>query len=110
MVIEYTDRVFDIKAPVSGLCIKTFKCWHKEEPIPMIYYKLRQKELIVLQPGTFIRIANLTFIVERFNTGVVAKLGNRTKMEDCYFICQDIGFDSIMKVSSFTVIDGHGGE
>lgn len=24
MVIEYTDRVFDIKAPVSGLCIKTY--------------------------------------------------------------------------------------
>jgi len=31
-------------------------------------------------------------------------------MEDSYFFSQDIGFDSILKVSFFCVIDGHGGD
>ena len=37
-------------------------------------------------------------------------IGNRTNMEDSYFISQDIGFDSILKLSFFCVIDGHGGD
>ncbi len=37
-------------------------------------------------------------------------LGNRQNMEDSYFVSQDICFDSILKVSLFCVIDGHGGD
>lgn len=48
--------------------------------------------------------------MERFNTGVVAVIGNRSNMEDAYFISHDLALDSILKVSYFCVIDGHGGD
>lgn len=71
---------------------------------------MRRNENTVLQPGTIVRLMNTNFLVERYNTGVVAMIGNRQNMEDAYFISQDIGFDSILKVSIFCVIDGHGGD
>lgn len=110
MVIDYTDRIFDAKSPVSGLVLQTFQSWHREFPIPTVFYKMRRHENTVLQPGTIVRLVNTNFLVERFNTGVVAKIGNRQNMEDSYFISHDIGFDSILKVSYFCVIDGHGGD
>ena len=52
----------------------------------------------------------LTFGIERFNTGVIADVGARGSMEDTYLISQDIGIEDYLKISMFTVIDGHGGD
>ena len=36
-------------------------------------------------------------------------MGTRDQMEDTYIISHDIGVDDFLKVSLFSVIDGHGG-
>jgi hypothetical protein len=38
-------------------------------------------------------MGKLTFAVERFNTGVIAEVGNRPSMEDTYIVIQDLGID-----------------
>ena len=55
-------------------------------------------------------VGNIKLIVERFNTTAVAKIGNRTKMEDTYIMAHDLGIDSTLKASMYAVIDGHGGD
>ena len=54
-------------------------------------------------------MGSLQYVVERFNTGVVADVGNRDNMEDTYIISHDIGVDDFLKVSLYSVVDGHGG-
>jgi serine/threonine protein phosphatase PrpC len=49
-------------------------------------------------------------MIERFYVSVVAKIGNRPHMEDMYVLCHDLGLDSALKASLYTVIDGHGGD
>jgi len=49
-------------------------------------YKMRNNECVALQPNTIVRLNTTNFVVERFNTGVVASIGNRINMEDAYFI------------------------
>lgn len=56
------------------------------------------------------QVSKLAFLVERFNLGIVSKIGNRTHMEDAYIIAHDLGLDGVLKASFFSVIDGHGGE
>lgn len=75
-----------------------------------MYAKLKSEELVPLTPGNIIMIGNLKFILERFNTTAVAKIGNRTKMEDTYIMAHDLGIDSALKASMYAVIDGHGGD
>jgi serine/threonine protein phosphatase PrpC len=72
--------------------------------------KIRQGEQFVLQPGMIFQISELSFIVERFNMGVVSKIGNRTHMEDSYIVTHDIGLDGCLKASYYSVVDGHGGD
>lgn len=55
-------------------------------------------------------MGNLTFAVERFNSGVIAEVGNRPSMEDTYVIVQDLGIEECMKMSLYVVLDGHGGD
>jgi hypothetical protein len=102
MEIEYNELVI-------GLQIKTFTSWSFEDSIPSVLYKLNQHDVVALQPGMVIQLTKANFIVERFNVGVVSKIGNRTHMEDNYVIAQDLGLDSVLKASFFAVIDGHGG-
>mmetsp|Transcript_32746 Transcript_32746/g.24166 ORF Transcript_32746/g.24166 Transcript_32746/m.24166 type:complete len:289 (-) Transcript_32746:228-1094(-) len=42
-----------------------------------VFYQLYKDEELVLQPGTVLQIGLLTFVVERFNTGVISEIGNR---------------------------------
>ena len=86
MYIEFSDRVNDPSEPCGGLVIKSFTNWTFEKILPVIMTKLRHNEQMVIQPGMIIQIAQLSFIVERFNTGIVSKIGNRTHMEDSYII------------------------
>ena len=54
-------------------------------------------------------IGVLKFIVERFYTVALTKIGNRPRMEDTYVIAHDLGLDSVLKSTLYSVIDGHGG-
>ena len=64
----------------------------------------------MLNPGQMIIIGASKFIVERFYTVAVAKIGNRPRMEDTYVLAHDLGIDSALKSTLYAVIDGHGGE
>lgn len=57
-----------------------------------------------------LQAGSLTFVVERFNTGIVSKRNKRQRNEDAYALSQDIGLDQVLKMSFYTVIDGHGGD
>ena len=74
------------------------------------FFKLFKDEKFHIQPGNIISMGASSYMVERFNTGVVADVGNRGSMEDTYLISQDIGIDDYLKASLFVVIDGHGGD
>lgn len=62
-----------------------------------------------MSPGMLVKLGFLTFVCERYNTGVVSKRGYRYRMEDAYCIQQDIHLDQVLKASFYSVIDGHGG-
>lgn len=49
-----------------------------------LYKCLFPEENYMLRPGHGIRIGNLEFHVERFNTGIVSDKGGRPYLEDCY--------------------------
>ena len=57
-----------------------------------------------------VKIGALTFVVERYNMGVVSMRGLRYRMEDSYQVLQDMNLDQLLKVSFYAVIDGHGGD
>lgn len=78
--------------------------------VPSAYYLMNQGERHILQPGDVIKMGLISFAVERFNTGVVAEVGNRPSMEDTYIIVQDLMIDECMKASLYAVLDGHGGD
>ena len=60
---------------------------------PTVFYKLQPEEEVILQPGMQVRLATLTFLCERYNTGVASQKGFRPRMEDAYSVQQDIGID-----------------
>jgi hypothetical protein len=41
-------------------------------------------------PGDVYKMGKITFAVERYNTGVIAEIGNRPSMEDTFVIVQDL--------------------
>jgi flavodoxin len=49
-----------------------------------LYKCLFPDENYVIRPGHGIRVGNLEFHVERFNTGIVSDKGGRPYLEDCY--------------------------
>ena len=57
-----------------------------------------------------IEVGSLRFLCERFNVGVVSKVGNRLQNEDSYIVTHDLGLDTCLKSSFYAIIDGHGGE
>jgi serine/threonine protein phosphatase PrpC len=71
---------------------------------------LNPGETSPLTPGSMILAGSSTFVIERFYTAALAQIGNRPKMEDMYVITHDLGIDSALKSTLYTVIDGHGGE
>ena len=48
--------------------------------------------------------------MERFNTNLVSEKGIRPAMEDTQLLIHDLGLDECMKMSLYSVIDGHGGD
>ena len=112
LTIEYSDCVNDEKAPKCGLILKTFAHTQTQyqRPTPTLLMRLRQHEMVVLQPDMIIEVGSLRFLCERFNLGVVSKVGNRLQNEDSYIVTHDLGLDTCLKSSFYAIIDGHGGE
>ena len=56
-----------------------------------LFFKLYPHEEYPLQLGSVIQMGTKTqFIIERFNTGLIAAPGKRANMEDAMIICQDM--------------------
>ena len=59
----------------------TYEC-----AVPGLFYQLWPEEEVLLQPGMLIKIGTITFLCERFNTGVVSTRGSQYRMEDAYCV------------------------
>jgi len=77
---------------------------------PSAFFKSFPEEKVNIQPGNIFKMGLLTFAVERFNTNMVSEKGVRPAMEDTYLLLHDLFLDECMKISLYTVIDGHGGD
>jgi len=74
-----------------------------------LYKKLFLKEEYILRPGSGVRIGNLEFHVERFNTGIVSEKGGRQSQEDSYACVHDLQISPSFSCTYYAVFDGHGG-
>jgi len=73
--------------------------------------KLYPDEEFPLQLGSVVQMGTKTqFILERFNTGIIAAPGKRANMEDTFVVVQDMKLHPQLPVSIYCVLDGHGGE
>lgn len=111
VVIEFSEEAYQLNpdGPPFGLVLKSYVPFSYDYHVSSMYMKLQPQDQVLLHPGKLIRLCNLVFLCERFNTGVVSKIGNRPHMEDIYVVDQDLGLDQILKATCYTVIDGHGG-
>ena len=76
-----------------------------------VFMKLHQEEEYPLSAGSVFQMGTLNqFIIERYNTGLIAAPGKRANMEDQFFINQDFHLHPQLPVSVHAVFDGHGGE
>ena len=74
-----------------------------------VYVMLYSYEKCVLRPGTQLKLGDLEFRLERYNTAVAEKEKSHSGSDDKWKIIQDMGIDEHMKCSYFAVYDGHGG-
>lgn len=107
------ENAFETEEPTCsqvGLRMRTFMPYLYDSEYPGVFYQLTPGEETILNAGMLVKMGSLTFIVERFNTGICSKVGNRYRMEDAYAILHDLGLDINLKSSFYAVIDGHGGD
>lgn len=73
--------------------------------------KLFPEEDFPIKGGSVFQIGALNqFIIERFNTGIIAAPGKRANMEDCILVNQDLNLHPQLPISVYAVFDGHGGD
>lgn len=76
-----------------------------------VMMKLFPEEEFPIKGGSVFQIGALNqFVVERFNTGIIAAPGKRANMEDCYLVNQDLNLHPQLPISVYAVFDGHGGD
>lgn len=75
-----------------------------------VYKQLFQNENYIIRPGHGIRIGDLEFHVERFNTGIVSDKGGRPYLEDRYAWIHDLYINDDFWATYYAIFDGHGGE
>lgn len=75
-----------------------------------VYKRLYPDENHIIRPGHGIRIGDLEFHVERFNTGIVSDKGGRPYLEDFYAWIHDLYLNDDFCATYYAVFDGHGGE
>ena len=75
-----------------------------------VYKCLFPSENFIIRPGQGIRIGDLEFHVERFNTGIVSDKGGRPYLEDCYAWIHDLYINDDFCATYYAIFDGHGGE
>ena len=69
-----------------GLQFRVLAPFQYFKSMASIYYRLRPDEEVILQPSMMFKIGSLTFLCERFNTGVSSQIGTRHRMEDAYAV------------------------
>lgn len=69
-----------------------------------------KEENHIIRPGQGIRIGDLEFHVERFNTGIVTERGGRPYLEDWYACIHDLYINDDFWATYYAIFDGHGGE
>jgi hypothetical protein len=75
-----------------------------------VFINLWEQEEFPIQPGSVIQIGlKQQFLMERFNTGLIAAPGKRSNMEDRFIAVQDMKLNNHLPISIFAVLDGHGG-
>lgn len=76
-----------------------------------VFIKLQEGEEYPLHPSSVIQIGTkIQFLVEKYNTGIIAAPGRRGNMEDSFVIIQDLRIHPLLTVSIYGVLDGHGGD
>ena len=75
-----------------------------------VYKWLFPNENFIIRPGQGIRIGDLEFHVERFNTGIVSDKGGRPYLEDWYACIHDLYINDDFCATYYAIFDGHGGE
>lgn len=75
-----------------------------------VYKCLFPDEEYIIRPGHGIRVGDLEFHVERFNTGIVSEKGGRPYLEDCYACIHDLYINDDFCATYYAIFDGHGGE
>lgn len=120
---DYDSLLFVIDDPKITAKQLEFKIVQKRESIYLIHKQfdyeysngvfmaLLPEEEYPLQSGTVFQMGTKTqFIIERFNTGLIAAPGKRTNMEDTFVINHDLKLHPQLPISIYSVIDGHGGD
>lgn len=127
---KYQDNIFDynvvcIKDPSINQLAKNleFKVMQKNESIFLVqspfnyefsngvFIKLHPEEEYPLMHGSIFQMGTKNqFIMERFNTGIIAARGKRVNMEDSFIINHDFNLHPQLPLSLYSVMDGHGGE
>ena len=69
-----------------GLQMRVFAPYQYQGVTPGVFYQLKPDEEAILQPGMQVKLGQLTFLCERFNTGIISYRGYRFRMEDAYAI------------------------
>jgi len=75
-----------------------------------VWRKLYDNESYYLFPEDIIHIGNISLLVQRFNVGIIADIGERAMMEDFNKIVHDLRISDNIHCSFYGVYDGHGGE
>lgn len=73
--------------------------------------KLYEGEQYPIMPNSVIQIGSkIQFLLEKYNTGIIAAPGRRGQMEDSFVIIQDLNIHPLLPISIYGVLDGHGGD
>lgn len=75
-----------------------------------VYKQLFQGENYIIRPGHGIRVGDLEFHVERFNTAIACERGGRPYLEDRYAWIHDMHINDDFCATYYAIFDGHGGE
>lgn len=105
---KIADFHFDIKYVNDSFLLRNLN--HNISESYGVYKQLFQDENYIIRPGHGIRVGDLEFHVERFNTGIVSDKGGRPYLEDCYAWIHDLYLNDDFCSTYYAIFDGHGGE
>lgn len=78
-------------------------------PNEKVFSKIKPDTFFPLSLHNQLKIGNLMFELNRFNSGSINDIGFRPTMEDGMIMEEDVGGSEWKLISLFAVFDGHGG-